>query len=55
MGEGPPIQRRLAAILAADIAGYSRLMHEDLARETAGDGFCRPVGPGSGTLLPTRR
>ena len=25
----PSIQRRLAAILAADIAGYSRLMHED--------------------------
>lgn len=24
-----PVQRRLAAILAADIAGYSRLMHED--------------------------
>ena len=28
MGE-QPIQRRLAAILAADIAGYSRLMNED--------------------------
>jgi class 3 adenylate cyclase/pimeloyl-ACP methyl ester carboxylesterase len=27
--EGPSIQRRLAAILAADIAGYSRLMGED--------------------------
>ena len=27
--EKPSIQRRLAAILAADIAGYSRLMHED--------------------------
>jgi hypothetical protein len=25
MGEEPPIQRRLAAILADDIAGYSRL------------------------------
>lgn len=24
-----PIQRRLAAILAADIAGYTRLMNED--------------------------
>ncbi len=24
-----PIQRRLAAILAADVAGYSRLMGED--------------------------
>jgi TolB-like protein len=29
MGAGPPMNRRLAAILAADIAGYSRLMHED--------------------------
>jgi len=29
MDEEPSIQRRLAAILAADIAGYSRLMHED--------------------------
>ena len=29
MDEDTPIQRRLAAILAADIAGYSRLMHED--------------------------
>ncbi len=24
-----PVQRRLAAILAADVAGYSRLMGED--------------------------
>ena len=31
MNEEPSIQRRLAAILAADIAGYSRLMHEDEA------------------------
>jgi adenylate cyclase len=29
MDEEPLVQRRLAAILAADIAGYSRLMHED--------------------------
>lgn len=29
MDEELSIQRRLAAILAADIAGYSRLMHED--------------------------
>jgi len=29
MDEELPINRRLAAILAADIAGYSRLMHED--------------------------
>jgi len=31
MSEDPSIGRRLAAILAADIAGYSRLMHEDEA------------------------
>lgn len=31
MAEQPSIPRRLAAILAADIAGYSRLMHEDEA------------------------
>src|SRR5436309_13923192 len=31
MGAEPPMNRRLAAILAADIAGYSRLMHEDEA------------------------
>ena len=29
MDDDTSIQRRLAAILAADIAGYSRLMHED--------------------------
>ncbi len=27
--EAPPHERRLAAILAADVEGYSRLMHED--------------------------
>jgi len=27
--EGEPVQRRLAAILAADVAGYSRLIGED--------------------------
>jgi class 3 adenylate cyclase len=26
---GEPVQRRLAAILAADVAGYSRLIGED--------------------------
>ncbi len=31
MNEGPSVQRRLVAILAADIAGYSRLMGEDAA------------------------
>ena len=29
MDKDTSMQRRLAAILAADIAGYSRLMHED--------------------------
>lgn len=27
--EAPPVERRLAAILAADVEGYSRLMHRD--------------------------
>jgi adenylate cyclase len=27
--EAPPLERRLAAILAADVEGYSRLMHAD--------------------------
>jgi adenylate cyclase len=31
MGHEPSMKRRLAAILAADIAGYSRLMHADEA------------------------
>ena len=31
MSPESPLNRRLAAILAADIAGYSRLMHEDEA------------------------
>src|SRR5574341_288583 len=31
MDEGTPIRHRLAAILAADIAGYSRLMGQDEA------------------------
>jgi class 3 adenylate cyclase len=31
MDEAPSLRRRLAAILAADIAGYSRLMHADEA------------------------
>jgi TolB-like protein/class 3 adenylate cyclase/Flp pilus assembly protein TadD len=31
MGHETPMERRLAAILAADIAGYSRLMHADEA------------------------
>ena len=31
MDEEPSVRRRLAAILAADIAGYSRLMHADEA------------------------
>jgi adenylate cyclase len=27
--EAPPLERRLVAILAADVEGYSRLMHDD--------------------------
>lgn len=27
--EAPPVERKLVAILAADVEGYSRLMHED--------------------------
>jgi class 3 adenylate cyclase len=27
--EAPPLERKLAAILAADFEGYSRLMHAD--------------------------
>jgi adenylate cyclase len=27
--EAPPVERRLAAILTADVEGYSRLMHGD--------------------------
>ena len=27
--EAPPVERRLAAIFAADVEGYSRLMHGD--------------------------
>jgi class 3 adenylate cyclase len=33
--ETPPLERKLAAILAADVVGYSRLMHEDEARTLA--------------------
>src|SRR5229473_5418926 len=29
MADNPPVQRRLAAILSADVAGYSRLMGAD--------------------------
>jgi len=29
MADPPPVQRKLAAILAADVAGYSRLMGAD--------------------------
>jgi class 3 adenylate cyclase len=27
--DSPPLERKLAAILAADVEGYSRLMHDD--------------------------
>ena len=38
--EPPPLERRLAAILAADVEGYSRLMHGD--EETTMATFVRP-------------
>jgi adenylate cyclase len=34
-GSGPPMWRKLAAILNADVAGYSRLMEEDEAATLA--------------------
>jgi adenylate cyclase len=33
--EAPPLERKLIAILAADVEGYSRLMHEDEERTLA--------------------
>ena len=33
--EAPPLERKLAAILAADVEGYSRLMHVDEERTLA--------------------
>jgi class 3 adenylate cyclase len=33
--ESPPLERKLAAILAADVEGYSRLMHADEERTLA--------------------
>jgi class 3 adenylate cyclase len=33
--EAPPLERKLAAILAADVEGYSRLMHIDEERTLA--------------------
>jgi len=46
MDEEPPIRRRLAAILAADIAGYSRLMHADEAATV------RDLKAHQGVILP---
>jgi TolB-like protein/class 3 adenylate cyclase/cytochrome c-type biogenesis protein CcmH/NrfG len=46
MSAEPPVSRRLAAILAADIAGYSRLMHEDEA------GTVRDLKAHQGAVLP---
>jgi TolB-like protein/class 3 adenylate cyclase len=46
MSEDPSIRRRLAAILAADIAGYSRLMHEDEAATV------RDLKAHQGAILP---
>ena len=33
--EAPPLERKLVAILAADVVGYSRLMHDDEERTLA--------------------
>jgi adenylate cyclase len=40
---GERMQRRLAAILAADVAGYSRLMGSDDERTLAGLKVCREL------------
>src|SRR6516164_300386 len=40
---GERVQRRLAAILAADVAGYSRLMGSDEERTLAGLKACREL------------
>jgi len=33
--EAPPLERKLVAIVVADVEGYSRLMHEDEERTLA--------------------
>ena len=43
MDEEISIQRRLAAILAADIAGYSRLSGSDWMRISSGSNACRTI------------
>src|SRR2546428_7522674 len=60
MAEESLITRRLAAILAADIAGYSRLMHEDEAATVrdlkAHQGAILPlIGRHGGRLIDTAR
>jgi len=37
------VERRLAAILAADVAGYSRLMERDEAGTLRGSGRCAGI------------
>jgi class 3 adenylate cyclase len=41
--EAEPLRRRLAAILSADVAGYSRLMGEDEATTVADLAACRDL------------
>jgi adenylate cyclase len=62
--EAPPVQRRLAAILAADVEGYSRLMHSDeeatMAKLSARRAFvdeliARQVSAGVGSMPTLRR
>lgn len=53
-----PKQRRLAAILSADVAGYSRLMHDDeeatvAALESAREIFARQVPHHNGRIIDT--
>jgi hypothetical protein len=39
-----PVERRLAAILAADVAGYSRLMGAEGIRDLTNYATLRPIG-----------
>jgi len=57
LGEGPgvavqPVERKLSAIFAADIAGYSRLMSQDEVRTHARLKACRIIIDG---LIATHR
>jgi hypothetical protein len=49
--ETTPLERRLAAILAVDVEGYSRLMHGD---EEATMATCSPNSPACSTRFAAR-